>query len=88
MRHPDVAARQHAIELLKLRAGESVLLSGVGTGLDLPYIPTGVKAVGIVTVPFVKVGLRLAPATRISLLRIPPRTKTMGEPLLVCIARK
>ncbi len=40
-------ARQHAIELLKLRAGESVLLSGVGTGLDLPHLPAGVKAVGI-----------------------------------------
>lgn len=40
-------ARRHAIELLKLQAGERVLLSGVGTGLDLPLLPTGVKAVGI-----------------------------------------
>lgn len=40
-------ARRHAIELLNLRAGESVLLAGVGTGLDLPHLPAGVKATGI-----------------------------------------
>jgi len=40
-------ARRRAIELLNLGAGERVLLSGVGTGLDLPHIPAGVKAVGI-----------------------------------------
>ncbi len=40
-------ARQHAIGLLNLRAGESVLLSGVGTGLDLPHLPVGVKVTGI-----------------------------------------
>jgi phosphatidylethanolamine/phosphatidyl-N-methylethanolamine N-methyltransferase len=40
-------ARQHAIELLKLQPGESVLLSGVGTGLDLPHLRADVKAVGI-----------------------------------------
>jgi phosphatidylethanolamine/phosphatidyl-N-methylethanolamine N-methyltransferase len=40
-------ARRQALELLNLRAGERVLLSGVGTGLDLPQLPAGVKAVGI-----------------------------------------
>jgi ubiquinone/menaquinone biosynthesis C-methylase UbiE len=40
-------ARQRAIELLKLKPGESVLLSGVGTGLDLPHIRADVKTVGI-----------------------------------------
>ena len=40
-------ARQHAIELLNLRVGESVLLLGVGTGLDLPHIQAGVKVTGI-----------------------------------------
>ena len=40
-------ARQHAIELLGLRPGERVLLSGVGTGLDLPYIRASVKIVGV-----------------------------------------
>lgn len=40
-------ARQYAIELLNLRSGESVLLSGVGTGLDLPHIRADVKTVGI-----------------------------------------
>ena len=40
-------ARRHAIELLNLRVGDSVLLSGVGTGLDLPHIQSGVKVTGI-----------------------------------------
>jgi phosphatidylethanolamine/phosphatidyl-N-methylethanolamine N-methyltransferase len=40
-------ARRRAIEALNLRAGEQVLLSGAGTGLDLPYLPADVKAVGI-----------------------------------------
>ena len=40
-------ARRQALELLNLRAGERVLLSGVGTGLDLPHIQAGVKATGI-----------------------------------------
>ncbi len=40
-------ARRHALELLNLRASECVLLVGVGTGLDLPYIQAGVKVTGI-----------------------------------------
>lgn len=40
-------ARGRAIELLELRPGERVLLSGVGTGLDLPLLPGGVDAVGV-----------------------------------------
>ena len=40
-------ARRHALELLNLRANESVLLVGVGTGLDLPYIQAGVRVTGI-----------------------------------------
>ena len=40
-------ARRHALELLNLRASESILLVGVGTGLDLPYIQAGVKVTGI-----------------------------------------
>lgn len=40
-------ARRRAIEALNLGARECVLLSGVGTGLDLPYLPADVKAVGI-----------------------------------------
>lgn len=41
------AARRRAIELLNLQAGEKVLISGVGTGLDLPLIPPGVHVTGI-----------------------------------------
>jgi phosphatidylethanolamine/phosphatidyl-N-methylethanolamine N-methyltransferase len=40
-------ARRQALELLNLRAGESVLLVGVGTGLDLPHLQAGVKVTGI-----------------------------------------
>jgi phosphatidylethanolamine/phosphatidyl-N-methylethanolamine N-methyltransferase len=40
-------ARRHAVALLNLQPGERVLLSGVGTGLDLPHIQAGVKAIGI-----------------------------------------
>jgi len=40
-------ARQRAIELLNLRAGESVLLSGVGTGLDMLHIQADVRITGI-----------------------------------------
>ncbi len=40
-------ARQQALELLNLRTSESVLLLGVGTGLDLPHIPAGVKVTGV-----------------------------------------
>jgi ubiquinone/menaquinone biosynthesis C-methylase UbiE len=41
------AARRRAIELVNLQAGEKVLVSGVGTGLDLPLIPPGVQVTGI-----------------------------------------
>lgn len=34
--------RQRAIELLQLQRGERLFLSGAGTGLDLPLIPSGV----------------------------------------------
>jgi ubiquinone/menaquinone biosynthesis C-methylase UbiE len=41
------AARQRAIQLLNLQSGEKVLIPGIGTGLDLPLIPSGVKLTGI-----------------------------------------
>lgn len=44
-------ARRHAIELLNLQPGEKVLISGVGTGLDLPLIPAGVRITGIDITP-------------------------------------
>jgi ubiquinone/menaquinone biosynthesis C-methylase UbiE len=39
--------RRRSIELLALRPGERLLISGVGTGLDLPYLPAGSCAVGV-----------------------------------------
>ena len=39
--------RDRAHERLALKAGDRVLLVGVGTGADLPLLPVGVDAVGI-----------------------------------------
>lgn len=47
----SAASRQRALDLLDLRAGERVVLPGVGTGLDLPLLPRGVSAAGADTSP-------------------------------------
>jgi phosphatidylethanolamine/phosphatidyl-N-methylethanolamine N-methyltransferase len=39
--------RKRALELLALQPGERVLIVGVGTGADFPYLPKGVEATGI-----------------------------------------
>jgi phosphatidylethanolamine/phosphatidyl-N-methylethanolamine N-methyltransferase len=41
------SARGRAASLLDLKPGERLLISGVGTGLDLEQIPAGVSAVGV-----------------------------------------
>lgn len=38
--------RRRAIELLDLQPAERLLIPGIGTGLDLPYVPAGVLVVG------------------------------------------
>jgi ubiquinone/menaquinone biosynthesis C-methylase UbiE len=43
--------RRHSIGLLELRPGERVLISGVGTGADLPFIPEGVEVHAIDITP-------------------------------------
>lgn len=45
MRRLTHAARRRAMELLAPQPGERLLLPGVGTGLDLPFIPGGVHVV-------------------------------------------
>ena len=40
-------ARQQALNAARFRAGEHILLVGVGTGADLPHLPSGVSAVGV-----------------------------------------
>ena len=40
-------ARRRTVELLNLQPGERLLISGVGTGLDLPLIPAGVQVTGV-----------------------------------------
>lgn len=41
------SGRERAMQALQPRAGEKLLLVGVGTGADLPLLPSGVQAVGI-----------------------------------------
>lgn len=43
--------RRRAIELLGLRPGERVLISGAGTGEDLSYLPEGVETVAVDITP-------------------------------------
>lgn len=42
---PFRRGRAKAHDRLELKAGERVLLAGVGTGIDLPLLPVGVEAV-------------------------------------------
>jgi phosphatidylethanolamine/phosphatidyl-N-methylethanolamine N-methyltransferase len=41
------SGRKRTLELLQLRGDERVLLVGVGTGADLPFLPQKTKAVGV-----------------------------------------
>ncbi len=45
--HLFTPGRRRALEVLSLQASENVLIVGVGTGADLPYLPTGATATGI-----------------------------------------
>jgi len=55
-------ARLRAITLLGLQSGERLLIPGIGTGLDLPYLPPGVEVVGADLSPemLVRVGAKAA----------------------------
>lgn len=73
--------RHATATLLALQPGERVLLAGVGTGLDLPYLPAGVDAVGIdLSEPMLEVAHRAATscAARIELRQ--GDAATTGEP--------
>jgi len=41
------AARKRSVAVLDLQRGERVLILGVGTGVDLPLLPEGVRVLGI-----------------------------------------
>ena len=41
------SGRKRALSLLNLQPGESVLIIGVGTGADFPYLPAGIDVTGI-----------------------------------------
>lgn len=43
--------RKHSIDLLRLSAGQRVLIIGAGTGADMPYFPDGVEITAIDITP-------------------------------------
>ncbi len=45
--HLFMHGRKRALELLNLQRGEKVLLVGIGTGADLPFLPSDADATGI-----------------------------------------
>ena len=45
--HVFMPGRKRALSLLNLQPGENVLIVGVGTGADFPFLPAGVNATGI-----------------------------------------
>lgn len=45
--HFFTPGRRRALEVLSLQPGEKVLIVGVGTGADFPFLPAGVEATGI-----------------------------------------
>src|SRR5512140_2754713 len=45
--HIFLPGRKRALAVLALQAGEKVLIAGVGTGADFPFLPAGVEATGI-----------------------------------------
>jgi phosphatidylethanolamine/phosphatidyl-N-methylethanolamine N-methyltransferase len=48
---PFSRGRQRAIELLNVQAGESILIVGAGTGLDLPFLSTRANITAIDLTP-------------------------------------
>lgn len=48
---PLERGRRHAIEQLDIQPGDSVLIPGSGTGMDLEYLPAGVEVTAIDVTP-------------------------------------
>jgi phosphatidylethanolamine/phosphatidyl-N-methylethanolamine N-methyltransferase len=70
--------RERSVGLLRLRAGERVLISGAGTGADLPYIPAGVAITAIDITPAMVERL----ASRAELLGVPVDARVMDAAAL------
>jgi phosphatidylethanolamine/phosphatidyl-N-methylethanolamine N-methyltransferase len=65
--------RQRSLELLRLRPAERVLISGAGTGADLPYITPGADVVAVDITPAMIRRLE----SRAELLGIPVQARVM-----------
>lgn len=80
--HFFMPGRKRTLQLLNLQPGEKVLLIGVGTGADLPFLPAGVDATGIDISPEMlakaRLKLDLCPAT-VKLLQGDAQVLLSGE---------
>jgi len=65
LRRVSARARRDSLAQLPAQAGQRVLLAGVGTGLDVPYLPTGNDYVGI-------------DLTRSMLVRVPKSNRSLA----------
>lgn len=86
------AGRKRMFELLQLRVDERVLLVGIGTGADVPYLPDGVCAVGIDLSPhmLLKAATKLPARTRVRLAQadaqvLPVKTASIDVVILSLI---
>ena len=73
------AARRESIASLNLKPGEKLLISGIGTGLDLPFLPRDVDVLGGDLVPAM---LAKASARRVRLGLANVRLATMDAQAL------
>lgn len=73
--------RRRAMEVLALQPGERVLIVGVGTGADFPFLPEGVKVTGIDLSPAMLSKARLKlPACRATVALIRGDAQTLIVP--------
>ena len=73
--------RKRALSLLNLQPGENVLIVGVGTGADFPFLPAGVNATGIDLSPDMLAKARLKlPACRATVKLIQGDAQALLEP--------
>lgn len=62
--------RRRAVEMLRLRPGERVLVVGVGTGADLPLLPPFVRVLGVDLTPAMleRARLQAGPGTELRVM--------------------
>lgn len=62
---PFLRSRRRAIERLALQPGDRLLIVGIGTGADLPLLPTTIDVAGVdISRAMLRVATRKVPSTR------------------------